>query len=110
MHQKRAAPLAAGQPAIMDAKELRVKATDRIAVISDEFSKCGAYIECTHDGMVIEGHQNLCPTEFDSHGDHRIAMSCAVLALMLDKESKIANSEAASVSYPDFFDDLERLR
>ena len=105
-----AALFADGETVIKDAHELRVKETDRIAVIAEEFAKCGAYVECTDDGMSIKGHQSIHAAVFDSHGDHRIAMSCGVLALTLDGDSEITNAQAAAVSYPDFFDDLETLK
>ncbi|MBR3871027.1 MAG: 3-phosphoshikimate 1-carboxyvinyltransferase [Clostridia bacterium] len=105
-----AALFADGKTVIKDAHELRVKETDRIAVIAEEFAKCGAHVECTDDGMSIQGHQTLHAAVFDSHGDHRIAMSCGVLALALDGDSEITNAEAAAVSYPDFFNDLETLK
>ena len=60
--------------------------------------------------MSIKGHQSIHAAVFDSHGDHRIAMSCGVLALTLDGDSEITNAQAAAVSYPDFFDDLETLK
>lgn len=105
-----AAMFASGDTVIRDAHELRVKETDRIAVIHEEFSKCGADIIPADDGMIIHGKAPLHAAVFDSRGDHRIAMSCGILACAIDGESEIINAEAAAVSYPEFFTDLEKLK
>jgi 3-phosphoshikimate 1-carboxyvinyltransferase len=94
---------------IRDAGELRIKETDRIATVAANFRLMG--IECTEspDGMHIPGGQQFCAAHLDSHGDHRIAMAFAVAALRADGECVIDNAEAASVSFPEFYDILASL-
>jgi 3-phosphoshikimate 1-carboxyvinyltransferase len=94
---------------IRDAQELRVKETDRIATVADNFKRMGIEIEVTPDGMKIPGKQKFRAATFDSFGDHRIAMAFAVAALGGDGESVIEGAEAASVSFPEFWTILSRL-
>ncbi len=94
---------------IKDAGELRVKETDRIATVVDNLRRLGVAAEELPDGMVIPGRQKFRAAEFDSFGDHRIAMAFAVAALRGDGESVIHNADAASVSFPEFWNTLERL-
>ena len=91
---------------VRDAKELRVKESDRIAAVAANLRKMGAQVEERPDGMRIPGGQHLHGAELDSYGDHRIAMAFAVAALRADGETKIDGADAAGVSYPAFFDDL----
>jgi 3-phosphoshikimate 1-carboxyvinyltransferase len=91
---------------IKDAGELRIKETDRIATVVDNLRRLGVAAEERPDGMVIPGRQNFHAAEFDSFGDHRIAMAFAVAALRADGESVIRNAEAASVSFPEFWNTL----
>lgn len=101
---------AQGTSIVRDAAELRVKETDRIAVICSELSRMGAAIEATADGFIVQGQQSpLHGADVDSHGDHRIAMSLAVAALVADGPTVINSSEAVNVSFPDFWDTLEHL-
>jgi len=93
---------------VRDAQELRIKETDRIATVADNFSRMGIEIEVTPDGMRIPGKQKFRAAAFDSFGDHRIAMAFAVAALRGDGESTIDNAVAASVSFPEFWNILER--
>jgi len=88
---------------IRDAQELRIKETDRIATAADNFKRMGIEVEVTPDGMRVPGKQKFRAAEFDSFGDHRIAMAFAVAALAGDGESTIENAEAASVSFPEFW-------
>jgi 3-phosphoshikimate 1-carboxyvinyltransferase len=90
---------------IKDAGELRIKETDRIATVVDNLRRLGVAAEERPDGMVIPGRQNFRAAEFDSFGDHRIAMAFAVAA-SADGESVIRNAEAASVSFPEFWKTL----
>ncbi len=83
---------------IRDAGELRVKETDRIATVADNFKRMGIEVEVTPDGMRVPGKQKFRAAAFDSFGDHRIAMAFAVAALRGDGESTIDNAGAASVS------------
>jgi len=92
---------------IRDAGELRVKETDRIATVADNFKRMGIEVEVTPDGMSIPGRQKFRAAAFDSFGDHRIAMAFAVAALRGDGESTIDNADAASVSFPEFWNILD---
>jgi 3-phosphoshikimate 1-carboxyvinyltransferase len=93
---------------VRDAAELRIKETDRIATVADNFRRMGIEIEVTPDGMRVPGRQKFRAATFDSFGDHRIAMAFAVAALRGDGESVIENAEAASVSFPEFWGILEK--
>jgi 3-phosphoshikimate 1-carboxyvinyltransferase len=95
---------------IRDAAELRVKETDRIATVAENFARMGVKVETAPDGMRIPGGQRFRAAELDSFGDHRIAMAFVVAALAADGSSVMRNAEAASVSFPEFYDVLERLR
>jgi len=94
---------------VRDAAELRVKETDRIATIADNFKRMGLEIEVRPDGFSVPGKQHFHAAQLDSSGDHRIAMAFAVAALAADGPSVIENAEAASVSFPEFYDTLERV-
>ena len=95
---------------IRDAAELRVKETDRIATIAENLGRMGVRVESAPDGMRIPGGQTFHAAELDSFGDHRIAMAFVVAALAADGASTMRNAEAASVSFPEFYEVLERLR
>jgi len=99
-----------GESRIRGAAELRVKETDRLAVMARQLKLMGADIDEHSDGLTIRGGQLLRGTELDSETDHRVAMSLAIAGLMAEGDSRITRSEAAAVSYPTFWDDLERLR
>jgi 3-phosphoshikimate 1-carboxyvinyltransferase len=103
------APYTAGGVEIRDARELRVKESDRIAAIAANLHAMGAQVEERDDGLKIPGGQRLRGAEIDSLGDHRIAMAFAVAALRADGETRIRGAEAAVISYPGFFDALERV-
>lgn len=96
---------------IRDASELRVKESDRIAVLVENLRRMGALVEERPDGLRVEGKQagKLRGAEIDPHGDHRIAMAFAVAGLGAQGETVIRDAECAGVSYPSFFDDLVRL-
>ncbi|MDQ2901914.1 MAG: 3-phosphoshikimate 1-carboxyvinyltransferase [Acidobacteriota bacterium] len=94
---------------IRDARELRIKETDRIATVADNFARMGIHVEQTPDGMEIPGRQKFRAAQFDSFGDHRIGMAFAVAAVRGDGESTIDNAEAASVSFPEFYDILDEV-
>jgi 3-phosphoshikimate 1-carboxyvinyltransferase len=89
---------------VKDAKELRVKETDRIATTAGNLRKMGVQVEETEDGMRIPGRQKFHPATFNSFGDHRIAMAFSVAALRAGGECRIEGAEAASVSFPEFYD------
>jgi 3-phosphoshikimate 1-carboxyvinyltransferase len=105
-----AALAAEGTSVIRDAEELRVKETDRLAVMARQLRAMGAELEETSDGLVIPGGQQLHGASVDSETDHRVAMSLAVAALVARGSTNIARAEAAAVSYPNFWDDLSRLQ
>jgi 3-phosphoshikimate 1-carboxyvinyltransferase len=94
---------------VRDAGELRVKETDRIATIADNFRRMGLVITVTEDGFEVPGRQRFRAAELDSFGDHRIAMAFSVAALAADGPSNIEGAEAARVSFPEFFDTLHRI-
>jgi 3-phosphoshikimate 1-carboxyvinyltransferase len=100
---------ASGTSIIQDAQELRVKESDRIAVIAKELTKIGVSITERPDGMEINGGKPLVGTEVNSHGDHRIAMSMAIAALISRGSMVIENADCATVSYPNFFSTLTEL-
>lgn len=89
---------------IRDAKELRVKETDRIKTIAANLVKMGIQVEAFEDGLRVPGRQHFQPAELDSYGDHRIAMAFAVAALKASGPSIMHNAEAANVSFPEFYD------
>jgi 3-phosphoshikimate 1-carboxyvinyltransferase len=94
---------------IRDARELRVKESDRIAAIAANLRAMGAQVEEREDGLKIAGGQKLHGAEIDSFGDHRIAMAFAVAALRAQGETCIRRADAAVISYPAFFETLETL-
>src|SRR5436190_3335718 len=94
---------------IRDAGELRVKETDRIATVAENFRRMGVAVEASPAGMVVPGRQRFRAADFDSFGDHRIAMAFAVAALRGDGESTIENADSASVSFPQFFSILRQV-
>ncbi|MCH8296774.1 MAG: 3-phosphoshikimate 1-carboxyvinyltransferase [Chloroflexi bacterium] len=108
-----AACFATGDTVIRDAAELRVKETDRIATTVAELTRLGANIEATEDGMVIHGRGagagSLSGADCQSHGDHRLAMSMAVAGLLAGGETTVHGAADASVSYPEFWRDLDLL-
>ena len=99
-----------GESRISGASELRVKETDRLAVMARQLKAMGADIEEHEDGITIRGGRQLRGAGLDSETDHRVAMSLAVAALLATGDSTLERSEAAAVSYPTFWDELERLR
>ncbi len=92
---------------IRDARELRVKESDRIAAVATNLRAMGATVEEFEDGLKIPGGQELHGAELDSFGDHRIAMAFAVAALRASGETQINGSDAAVISYPAFYETLE---
>jgi 3-phosphoshikimate 1-carboxyvinyltransferase len=94
---------------IRDARELRVKESDRIASVASNLRLMGAEVEEFDDGLRIPGGQKLHGAALDSFGDHRIAMAFAVAALRAEGETEIGGADAAVISYPEFFNTLESL-
>lgn len=93
---------------VRDAGELRVKESDRISAVVENLKKMNAEVEEFPDGFAV-GRSSLRGARIDSFGDHRIAMAFAVAALFADGETEITGADAASVSYPAFFDELARV-
>ncbi|MBI4197559.1 MAG: 3-phosphoshikimate 1-carboxyvinyltransferase [Chloroflexi bacterium] len=104
-----AACFARGVTVIKDAAELRVKESDRIKSSTQELSRFGADIQERLDGMVIRGKGGLRGAVGQSHGDHRMAMTLGVAGLLAKGQTEVRNPEIASISYPGFWTDLERL-
>jgi 3-phosphoshikimate 1-carboxyvinyltransferase len=94
---------------VRDAKELRVKESDRIAAVATNLRRMGAEVEEREDGLRIPGGQTLHGAELDSFDDHRIAMAFAVAALRAQGETLIHGAECAAISYPAFFGKLEEV-
>ena len=94
---------------VRDARELRVKESDRLAALATNLRQMGAQVEELEDGLKIPGRQTLHGAELDSFGDHRIAMAFAVAALRARGDTLIRNADAAGISYPAFFPTLEEL-
>ena len=104
-----AAAVADGETVIKDAAELKVKETNRIRAVVDEFKKCGIDITETDDGMIIRGGKAIRGADFKSYGDHRMAMSLTVLAQLADGGSTIDDAECVNISYPGFFENFYSL-
>jgi 3-phosphoshikimate 1-carboxyvinyltransferase len=94
---------------IRDAKELRVKESDRIALVVQNLRAMGAEVEEFEDGLFVPGGQALTGGVVDSADDHRIAMAFAIAALRADGETAIHGAEAAAISFPEFFTLLNEL-
>ena len=104
-----AAAVADGETVIKDAAELKVKETNRIRAVVDEFKKCGIDITETDDGMIIRGGKAIHGADFKTYGDHRMAMSLTVLAQLADGGSTIDDAECVNISYPGFFENFYSL-
>ena len=94
---------------IRDAKELRVKESDRIALVASNLRAMGAEVEEFEDGLDVPGGQQLHGAEIDSGGDHRIAMAFSVAALRASSDTLIHGAESAAISFPEFFELLDRV-
>jgi 3-phosphoshikimate 1-carboxyvinyltransferase len=103
------APYTSGGIRIRDAKELRVKESDRIALIACNLRAMGAEVQEFEDGLDVPGGQTLHGAVIDSGGDHRIAMAFSVAALRAQGETLIQGAESAAISFPEFFDLLDRV-
>jgi 3-phosphoshikimate 1-carboxyvinyltransferase len=103
------APYTANGVEIRDARELRVKESDRIAAVTENLRRMDAQVEEHEDGWTIPGGQKLHGAEIDSHGDHRIAMAFAIAALRAEGETQIHGAEAASISFGEFWTMLDRI-
>ncbi|HAG82934.1 MAG TPA: 3-phosphoshikimate 1-carboxyvinyltransferase [Cyanobacteria bacterium UBA12227] len=104
-----AAIFAEGTTIIRDAAELRVKESDRLAVMASQLNRMGAQITELSDGLEISGGTPLTGTDVDSYTDHRIAMSLAIAALNATHTTTIHRAEAAAISYPNFMTTLQHV-
>jgi 3-phosphoshikimate 1-carboxyvinyltransferase len=100
---------AEGRTVIKDAKELRVKESDRIKSTVENLRILGAKVEELEDGMIIEGPCRLKGGKGKSFGDHRIAMMLAIASLISEEEVVIDETSCIGTSYPDFFEDLKKV-
>lgn len=103
------AAFADGTTVIRDAAELKVKESDRIAVMTENLARMGADVEPTDDGMIIRGGKPLRGASIDSHKDHRVAMSFAAAALAAEGETEILDADCVNISYPGFYRDMDSL-
>jgi 3-phosphoshikimate 1-carboxyvinyltransferase len=103
------APYTRGGIRIRDAKELRVKESDRIALVVKNLRAMGAEVTEFEDGLDVPGGQSLHGATIDSGSDHRIAMAFSVAALRARGETLIQGSESAAISFPEFFDLLDLI-
>lgn len=101
--------LADGETIIKDAAELKVKESNRIEIMVRNLTAMGADVTETDDGMIIRGGKPLTGAVIDSHLDHRIAMTFAIAGCVSDGETEISGAECVNISYPEFYQDLERL-
>lgn len=104
------AAFASGKTIIRDAAELKVKESNRIDTVCQNLSLMGADISPTEDGMIIRGGNSLHGTFIKTHADHRIAMSFAIAGLAADSDLTLDHPECVSISYPSFYDTIEKLK
>lgn len=104
-----AAAFAEGTTVIKDASELKVKESNRIDTVVTNLKAMGCDIEAADDGMIIHGGRQLHGAVIDTKKDHRIAMSFAIGALAADGVTEIRDADCVTISYPDFYKDIERL-
>lgn len=100
---------AQGRTVIKDAAELRVKESNRIALVAENLRAMGADVTETDDGMIIDGGRPLHGASISAHKDHRLAMTFAVAALAAEGSTELQDADCVSISYPDFYTDLKRL-
>lgn len=105
-----AASCAKGKSEVSHAHELRVKESDRIKTVCLEVAKLGVSIQEKKDGFIIEGGRSFQSGTFESHGDHRIAMSLAIASLLAPQASVINNVDCVATSFPSFFKILDRVK
>jgi 3-phosphoshikimate 1-carboxyvinyltransferase len=103
------APFSTGGLEVRDAGELRVKESDRLSAVTRNLQAMGAEVEQTADGWRIPGRQTLHGAEIETYDDHRIAMAFAITALRAEGDTLIHGADCVEISYPAFFEDLEKL-
>ena len=104
-----AATQAQGQTVVRDARELRVKETDRIATVAQELEKMGADVAARPDGFVVYGPTPLHGAAVDSHGDHRLGMALAIAGLVARGQTTVRNADCIADSFPGFEETLQSL-
>jgi len=105
-----AAAFAKGRTVIRDAEELKVKESDRILSMETELKRAGVNVHATDDGLIIDGGSPVRGGSFETYGDHRVAMSMAVLAQAAEGKSRIENHQCIGISYPEFFETLKAVQ
>jgi 3-phosphoshikimate 1-carboxyvinyltransferase len=100
---------ASGTSRISGAQRLRLKESDRLSSLYVELRKMGAQIEMDTNSLTVTGPCGLNGAVIDPHNDHRIAMACAVAALVAQGETTIQNAECVRKSYPQFFTNLKQI-
>jgi 3-phosphoshikimate 1-carboxyvinyltransferase len=103
------APFTSGGIRIRGARELRVKESDRIALVAKNLRAMGGEVEEFDDGLDVPGGQTLHGATIDSGGDHRIAMAFSVAALRATGDTLIQGADSAAISFPEFFDFLDQV-
>jgi len=93
----------------VERESFRVKESDRIKAIVENLRRMGAKVEEYEDGFSIEGGTPLRGALIKTYGDHRIAMGFTIAGLAAEGETQIDDPECVAVSYPNFFQDIERL-
>lgn len=104
-----AAAFAEGDTHFTSLAHVRVKETDRVAVMQEVLTACGASVDITADSMTVHGGKPLHGASVSSHDDHRVAMAMAVCGLLADGEMRIDNAECAAVSFPGFYETLNKV-
>ena len=104
-----AAAYAQGDTVFTDLAHVRVKETDRVAVMQELLTACGAQVDITSDTMAVHGGRPLTGMSVPSYGDHRVAMAMAVCGLLSDGEMRIQDAECADVSFPNFYKIMNRV-
>lgn len=100
---------AEGKTSFKGLSHVRVKETDRVFVMHELLTECGAKVEIGPDYMNVYGGETLTGKEVDSHGDHRIAMAMAVCGLASEGKMIVKNAQCASVSFPEFYEKMNAL-
>lgn len=100
---------AEGTTVIKDAAELKVKESNRTAIMAENLQKMGADVQETEDGLIIHGGKPLHGAVIDTHKDHRIAMTFAIAALAAEGTTTLLDADCVDISYPDFYQDLKKL-
>ncbi|MFM8657463.1 MAG: 3-phosphoshikimate 1-carboxyvinyltransferase, partial [Chthoniobacterales bacterium] len=94
---------------ISDATELRVKESDRLAVVARHLQAMGAGVIEKPDGLVIQGGKPLHGARLESHGDHRVAMAFAIAGLFASGETVMYSTQCVDTSYPGFAQQLKDI-